>query len=128
MKFVTALNCMDGRTQLPVNDLLREKFSAEYVDTITEPGINKVVAEGSDDDAVVRGVFMKIDISVNAHGSSVIAVVGHHDCAGNPSSYETQLAQIRTSVAHLKEKYPAVHVLGIWVDDAFSVHIVEEAP
>ncbi len=38
MSFCTAINCMDGRTQLPVIEFLKNKLSVEYVDTVTEPG------------------------------------------------------------------------------------------
>jgi len=40
MIFCTAVNCMDGRVQLPVINYLKERFSANYVDMITEPGPN----------------------------------------------------------------------------------------
>ena len=36
--FATAINCMDGRVQLPVIKFLQERFKAEYVDIISEPG------------------------------------------------------------------------------------------
>jgi len=38
--FITTVNCMDGRVQIPVN-----KYNADYVDTITEAGPNKILAE-----------------------------------------------------------------------------------
>jgi len=38
MSFCTAINCMDGRTQLPVNEFMRRKLGVAYVDTITEAG------------------------------------------------------------------------------------------
>jgi hypothetical protein len=44
MAFCTAVTCMDGRVQLPVNAYLRERFGADFVDTITEPGPNAVLA------------------------------------------------------------------------------------
>jgi hypothetical protein len=42
--FATAINCMDGRTQIPVTDYVRKKYKVEYVDMITEPGPIKVLA------------------------------------------------------------------------------------
>ncbi len=36
--FATAINCMDGRVQLPVIAYLKSKYVVDYVDAITEPG------------------------------------------------------------------------------------------
>lgn len=38
MKFCTAINCMDGRVQLPVINYLKKHFKVNYVGSITEPG------------------------------------------------------------------------------------------
>jgi hypothetical protein len=48
MKFVMAINCMDGRTQLPIIEWLKKEYGATYVDMITEPGPNKIPAENKD--------------------------------------------------------------------------------
>jgi hypothetical protein len=44
--FVTALNCIDGRVQEPVIRFLREKYKIDFVDMITEPGMDKILAKG----------------------------------------------------------------------------------
>ena len=36
MKFVTAINCMDGRVQVPVIEWLKKEYKADDVDMITE--------------------------------------------------------------------------------------------
>jgi hypothetical protein len=46
-KFVTAINCMGGRVQLPEINWMMQNLSADYVDMITEPGPDKIFAEGS---------------------------------------------------------------------------------
>ena len=38
--FATSLSCMDGRVQLPMIDLIKKKYSVDFVDTITAPGID----------------------------------------------------------------------------------------
>ena len=43
-KFATSVSCMDGRIQIPLINWIKENFSVDYVDTITEPGIDKLVA------------------------------------------------------------------------------------
>ena len=45
-KFVTAINCIDGRAHRPVRDWLETSFDAEFVDRITEPGADKALAGG----------------------------------------------------------------------------------
>ena len=33
--FATSLSCMDGRVQIPMINLIKEKYSVDFVDTIT---------------------------------------------------------------------------------------------
>ena len=40
--FATAINCIDGRTHLPVIDYMRGQFGVDFVDMVTEPGPNKI--------------------------------------------------------------------------------------
>jgi len=123
MRFCTAINCMDGRTQLPVNEFMRRRFGATFVDTITEPGPICILA-GQEDARLVESVFHRIDISVEKHGSRAIGVVGHHDCAGNPVDKTTQLDQLRRSMEMLQGRYPEVEIVGLWVDDQWAVEEV----
>lgn len=44
--FGTALNCIDGRTQIPIINWMKENFGLDYVDLITEPGMDKVLSQG----------------------------------------------------------------------------------
>ena len=43
-KFVTAINCIDGRAQIPVIDWLKAATDADFVDQITEPSADKALA------------------------------------------------------------------------------------
>ena len=125
MKFCTAVNCMDGRTQLPVIEYLRRRFQAEFVDMVTDPGVNRILAEG--DEAARERIFARCDISVEKHGSVGIAVAGHHDCAGNPVGEEAQLEHIRRAVEALRGRYPELEVIGLWVDGERRVREVAGA-
>ena len=84
MRFCTAINCMDGRVQIPVIQYLKDRFDADYVDAVTEPGPNRILAEDADT-RIRQSIDRRVGISVEGHGSVGIAVVGHHDCAGNPA-------------------------------------------
>ncbi|HUT55256.1 MAG TPA: carbonic anhydrase [bacterium] len=115
-RFATAINCMDGRVQLPVIAYLKERCGVDYVDMITEPGPIKLLAERTYLTRIdsVRGL---VDVSINKHGSRHIAIAGHHDCAGNPVDKDTQLKQIAASIKLIKSWGHAAEVIGLWVDE-----------
>ncbi|MBC8479821.1 MAG: hypothetical protein H8D46_05100 [FCB group bacterium] len=124
MDFCTAVNCMDGRVQEPVMDYMKKEFGALHVDMITEPGPNQLLATDIDD-TLHQSIINRIDISVHQHGSRLIAVAGHHDCAGNPAGKGEQDLQTRMSVICLKKKYPDLTIIGLWIDENWKVHRLE---
>jgi len=124
MSFCTAINCMDGRVQTPVIEFLRKRFAAAYVDAITEPGPNAILARNEDADTVAS-ILRRTRISVAQHGSAGIAVVGHDDCAGNPVGRDEQDAQTRAAVALIRREFPDVTVIGLWVDAEWRVSALD---
>ena len=119
-KFATAINCMDGRVQVPVTEFLKKKYGVDYVDMITEPGPNGILA-ANQDKVAIESIKRRIAISVGRHGSKHIAVAGHHDCAGNPVDQETHLAHIRSAIKTVKSWGGQAEVIGLWVDDKWKV-------
>jgi len=111
---------MDGRTQLPVNEFLRKRFGVDYVDTVTEPGPNLILARQAAT-SQIGGILARVDISVHHHGSKAVAVVGHHGCAGNPAPKSEQMVHLREAVAFLRDKYPSLTILALWVDENWTV-------
>ncbi|MEE9614497.1 MAG: carbonic anhydrase [Thermodesulfobacteriota bacterium] len=124
MSFGTVVNCMDGRTQLPVNEYIKTNHGVSYVDAITEPGVDGLIAESGDSEPVIAALRKKIEISVGLHGSSIIGVAGHHDCDGNPVDEETHVENIRASVERIKGWYPDMEVVGLWVGEDWKVEKV----
>lgn len=120
MSFCTSIHCMDGRIQEPIIEYLKKKCNAKYVDTITEPGPIKILAE-NDNKAVIDSIHYRISISVDKHGSQMIAISGHHDCAGNPVPKEKQVEQIIEGEKILKEKYPDVKIIKFYVNENWQV-------
>lgn len=120
--FGTAINCMDGRTQLPVISWVKTNFYVNYVDMITEAGAEGIMAHGSA--AAIESIRQRALISVNKHGSHVIALVAHHDCAGNPVSKEQHLADVRAGMRAIGEWSLPVQVVGLWVDERGEVETV----
>ena len=113
--FATTINCMDGRTQLPVIVFLKEELGVDYVDSVTEPGPIKYLADNTDTD-VVEQIKKRVLISVEKHGSRSVGIVGHDDCAGNPVDKDTQFGQIEKAVALVKSWVPDADVFGIYVE------------
>ncbi|MCF8302043.1 MAG: hypothetical protein K9I94_02110 [Bacteroidales bacterium] len=121
--FFTAINCMDGRVQLPVNEYLKKRYQVDYIDMITEPGPNGILAK-MENQTLISSIEGRINISVEKHASKGIAVIGHHDCAGNPVDKEEQNKHTRQAIDYLKSKYPSLPVIGLWVNEDW---LVEEA-
>ena len=128
MPFCTAINCMDGRVQLPVNKYLQDRFGAEYVDTITEPGPNRILSD-QENRATVQSIFERVDISVEHHSSVGIAVVGHEGCAGNPAPKDVKLKQMQDAIDLLRQKHQKLPIIGLWVDENWEVHeVIKDEP
>jgi hypothetical protein len=122
-KFATALNCMDGRVQVPVIEFLKKKFKVDYVDMITEPGIDKILAEGNKE--LISWIKEKIKISVKKHNSKIIAIVSHADCAGNPVEKEKHIEQIKKGMKIIKLMRLNVRIIGLWVNENWQVEVVK---
>jgi len=123
MSFCTAINCMDGRTQLPVIEFLKQHCRVDYVDMITEPGPVKILAEQWDK-PTLESIGKRVAISLHKHHSQTIAVVAHHDCAGNPLVKNSQLEQLAKARRHLESQYPGVRILTLWVGPDWAVEQV----
>jgi hypothetical protein len=118
--FVTAINCMDGRVQMPVFNYLAKTYGVDYVDMVTEPGPIKILAENSDA-GLVASIRNRVTISAEKHGSRVLALVGHADCAGNPVDKQTQLQQLERSVETTRAWNLNLEIIKLWVDENWEV-------
>ena len=123
-EFGTVINCIDGRTQGPVSDWIKENCSVDYVDTVTEPGCDKVLLEVNIEK--IEQIKSKLLISIKAHNSTLIVIAGHHDCAANPVSKDEHLIQIRKSIRIIKSWNFPVKVIGVWVNDQWKVEQIQE--
>jgi hypothetical protein len=124
--FATAITCIDGRVQAPVADWLKINCHVTFVDMATIPGPDHALTHGHEER---KGhIHEYANISVNAHGSRVVAVAGHHDCAAYPASREEHLAAIQSAVEVVARwRFAApVCVVGLWVNDAWMVEKVAD--
>ena len=117
-KFATSVSCIDGRIQIPLAKWIKENFSVDFVDSITEPGVDKKVSGKLD----LESMKNKVSISINAHKSELIVVSGHYDCAGNPVSNEEHLEQIKQGVEVINSWNLGAKVIGVWVDENWTVN------
>lgn len=124
--FAAAVNCMDGRAQEPVRRWLRDRCGVLHVDQITEAGPVRILADLPDDPRLDSLKF-RVGISVERHHARAVALVAHHDCAGNPVDRAEQERQIRAGVMTLKSWAPDVPVFGLWVNSEWRVEPVCEA-
>jgi hypothetical protein len=122
--FATCLNCIDGRIQLPVLKWIIENYSIDFVDMLTEPGMDGFLSHPGAD---LKEILRKIQITIDIHNSEDIFIVAHDDCAGNPVDKETHRNQVTHSVGLIKEFAPSCRVIGIWVDlDSNIEKIIEK--
>lgn len=123
-KFGTAINCMDGRVQLPVINWMKKKYSLDYIDMITEPGPDKMLTQGKPEQ--IESIKSRVSISVNAHGSRNIVITGHHDCAGNPVSKEEHIKQVKECLKIIKSwNLPVETVTGVWINNNWEVELID---
>jgi len=119
-KFATSVSCMDGRIQTPLAKWIKENYSVDYVDTITEPGIDKTITENS----IFESIKTKISISINAHKSELVILSGHYDCAANQVSNEKHIELIKKGIEVISSWNLGVKVIGVWVDDSWNVNTI----
>jgi hypothetical protein len=123
-RFGTAINCIDGRTQEPVIDFMKQKYDIDGVDMVTFPGVDGVISnrENSDEIAFIRNA---VSISIEKHRSRIIAVVGHFDCAGNPGNRQHHYTHIQTAVHEVSSWSFHAQVVGIYVNDKKQIEEVK---
>ena len=119
-RFATAINCMDGRAQLPVIEWMMREYKVDYVDTITEPGPVLILAQATDA-VTLESIKHRLSISVTRHGSSRVAIVAHADCAGNPVDNDTQLNQLSMAAATVRSWGLDVQLDLLWLGDNWQV-------
>ncbi|MBI2860635.1 MAG: hypothetical protein HYX91_03910 [Chloroflexi bacterium] len=114
-RFATAINCIDGRVQIPVRDWIKAHHPVDYVDMITEPGPERQLAESNQ--AIVESIKRRLEISLTRHNSTLVAIAGHHDCAGNPADEVTQTRQIIAALDVITSWGLGIPVIGLRVDE-----------
>ena len=121
MIFCVAVNCMDGRVQLPVIEFLKKRFKADFVDNITEISAEQILA-GETNRRQVQSIVDRIDLSMARHKPVAIAVVACEQGAGDNSDKQKQIEHLDLSVKFLKRQYSAIEVIGLCIDKNWNVN------
>ena len=122
-KFGTAINCFDGRTQEPVIDFMKQKYGIDGVDMVTFPGVDGVASSLGNFNTIAL-IRNAVSISIEKHGSRIIAVVGHFDCAGNPGNREHHYAHIGKAVQQVSSWNFDAEIVGLYVNDKWQIEEV----
>jgi hypothetical protein len=122
-KFGTAINCIDGRTQEPVIDFMKQEYGIDGVDMVTFPGVFGIISYLGNFNTIAL-IRNAVSISVERHGSRIIAVVGHFDCAGNPGNREHHYAHIRKAVQQVSSWNFDAKIVGFYVNDKWQIEEV----
>ncbi|MDI6845603.1 MAG: hypothetical protein QME28_05630 [Candidatus Saccharicenans sp.] len=120
-RFVTAINCMDGRVQKCVNRWLKNLYQVDYVDVTTAPGPVRILASG-EPEYLAASIQRCPTVSVEKHCSPAVAIVAHHDCAVNPLTRETQIERLLQAGERLRNLFPELDIRLLWVDENWKVH------
>ena len=122
-KFATAINCIDGRVQIPVLDWIRLHLNVDYVDLITEPGPDQALALSTD---IRARIFEKVCLSLKAHDPIAIAISALWDCIANPVSMQEHLDQIREGVRIIESWGLRRRAVGLWVNEWGYVDLISD--
>jgi carbonic anhydrase len=72
-------------------------------------------------------LLANLDLSVRSHGAHQIAVVAHHDCAGNPVSTQVQNDQLTRAIERISDIHPHCGVTGFWLNEDSMIELVGPA-
>jgi hypothetical protein len=123
-RFGTAINCIDGRTQQVVIDHMKQNYNIDGVDMVTFPGVDGIFSneDHSEEIALIRRA---VSISIQKHGSKIIAIVGHYDCAGNPGDREYHYMHIRKAMHEVSSWDLHAEVVGMYVNNKREIEEVK---
>ncbi|RJP24721.1 MAG: hypothetical protein C4527_18240 [Candidatus Omnitrophota bacterium] len=92
---------------------------------ITLAGPDKVLS--GPNFSVVNNIRERVMVSRQAHGSEIIVMVSHHDCAGNPVSKEEHVAHNHKSVRVIQSWGLPMRIVGIWLDENWQVEVLSDS-
>lgn len=123
-KFGTAINCIDGRTQEPLINHMKQNYNVDGVDMVTFPGVDGIFSN-KDRAREIELIKKAVSISIKKHGSQILAVVGHYDCAGNPGDREHHYRHVRQALREISAWNLPAQIIGLYVNDKREIEEVK---
>lgn len=111
--FATAINCMDGRTQLAVTAFMKSRYGVDFVDMITEPGPVRALAEAVNLDlakklAEIESLMKRLRTAFTERIENPMAAIAFAEAG----EYETALSLMQFTTAHSIKKRLDISVNG----------------
>lgn len=97
----TGIGCMDGNVQGALRKWTKRNRGVKWVDLITQPGINKVLAENTNT-PIIENISDLLRLSIFKHRSRTVVIAAHHSCLGNPVDKETQLLDLEKAEKRIR--------------------------
>ncbi|MCK9152130.1 carbonic anhydrase [Methanobacterium alcaliphilum] len=111
-KFAACLNCIDGRVQLPVINWITSTYNIDFIDMITEPGMDGFLV---DSESELKPLLDKLNIAIKVHDCEEIFIVAHEDCAANPVDFKTHAPNLKIASEKIKDVASKCKVICIYV-------------
>ena len=103
---------------------MKQKYGIDGVDMVTFPGVDgKISSSGNSD--VIALIRNAVSISIEKHGSRIIAIIGHFDCAGNPGNKEHHYGHIVKAVVEVSSWNLGAEIVGLYVNDKRQIEQVK---
>lgn len=122
--FACAINCIDGRVQNTVQDYLKKQYGVDYIDMVTEPGPNLILAQNKNH-VIVENIKERARISVCKHHAKLLAIAGHHGCSGNPANKEYQINHLREAKKIISLSGLDIEIILLWVDEKWHAEKID---
>jgi hypothetical protein len=83
---------------------------------VTFPGADGLFSyeQNSTEIALIRRA---VSVSIERHGSQIVALVGHHDCAGNPGDVGHHNKHIRKALQEMSSWNLNTQAIGLYVNE-----------
>jgi hypothetical protein len=103
---------------------LKQNYNIDEVDMMTFPGADGFFSnrDHSEEIALIRRA---VSISIEKHGSRIIAEVGHYDCAGNLGDSEQHSMHMRGAMREVSPWNLHAQVIGLYVNDKREIEEVK---
>ena len=121
-RFGLLLCCVDGRYIAQSIVAARRKYQLNYVDVITEPGMDLVLSHQPYKHACLREesllahIYHRMEKLVKAHNVKQIIIVAHADCLGNPGCHMHHYVCLAEAKKRVQSWFPKIPVDRVYIE------------